>query len=330
MSTITIFSAGGAGTNIATRFAQLHEQPAEGFADINTYFIDTSRSNLSKEIPDDRVFLYKDHDGKALDGNGKLRKSNYSVISESSTIKSIIDKFKPGDLSVVLHSAGGGTGSVAGPLIAKELIRQGLPVIVILVGSTISRTDALNTLNTLKTYENLSHHLESPLNVLYRENSTGRPRHAIDAEIEQYIYLLAAFWSGKNHGLDTADLRNFLFYNKVTDYKPRLTAFDMFSGALNLPDNATPIAAVTLTTESTEVEHGMLVDYQATGVAHEKVAQTARDKLPLHAVVYAGFFPPIVTRLSELLKEHEKKASQVSERTITTSSDRATDDGLIL
>lgn len=326
MGGISLLACGGTGANIASHFAEYHDQHYDGFADIKTYFVDTSRSNLSPSIPDERVFIYRDSDGSQLDGNGKLRKNNIGVLSESSTIKQILHTFKPEDLTIIVSSGGGGTGSVAGPLIAKELISRGELVLVILVGSTMSKTDVKNTLDTLKTYENLAVKLGTPINVLYRENSPTMPRSKVDAEIQQYIYLLGTFFSRQNHGLDSSDLRNFLNYNKVTNYPPRLTAFDLFVGSVKPPQDCLVISAVSLTDESQDVDLGILVDYQVTGVASPKARERIVDKLPLHVATFSGFFPPVVSRLQKLLTEHDQKAQLVSGRTILTGTETGSDD----
>lgn len=105
MSQMNLFLLGGAGANIGKQFVQQNGKKEEGFAHITTYFVDTSRSNLSKDIPEDNIYLF---DG--LDGSGKKRDSNYKSISEST--HDILHRFKPADINVVVGSCGGGKLSV--------------------------------------------------------------------------------------------------------------------------------------------------------------------------------------------------------------------------
>lgn len=98
MSTVKLIGCGGAGVNCVKKFIG---KSGEGFADLDIYMLDTSRSNLPKDIKDDHVYLF---DG--LDGSGKLRASNYSVIAERS--KEIVQKIGHADLYMVVHSASGG------------------------------------------------------------------------------------------------------------------------------------------------------------------------------------------------------------------------------
>jgi len=96
-----IYACGGAALNIASSIVNYDTKNDIGFCDIETYFTDTSKSNLVSKIPDDKTYLIE-----GLDGSGKNRKSNYEVLSECAV--KILHQFKPGDINVVLHSSSGG------------------------------------------------------------------------------------------------------------------------------------------------------------------------------------------------------------------------------
>lgn len=332
---LNIYACGGTGINIATRLAHHHNQQNPGFADIQTYFIDTSRSNLSKDIPDERVYIFKDQMGKTLDGNGKFRRANNDVISDASNMEAILHQFPIGDFNIVIGSASGGTGSIVGPYLAKELLKRKANTIVLLVGSTTSKLDTENTLKTLKTYESLAMTLETPINVLYRENSPLWTRKQIDIEMERYLLLLAAFFSGQNHGLDTADLRNMLNYSIITPYKPRMTAIDLFVGKVVIPKDALAITSVSLTPENEDIQHDFLVDIQYSGVMHTAVADKLQKKSgeqitdSLHAVIFSNFFTEVVNNLEKLLNEYSSKEKRMGTGTIM-GADKANDDGIVL
>lgn len=330
MRKIALFCCGGTGTNLGAEFAKYRDEKTDGLAELATYFIDTSRSNAWPSISDEHVFLYKKPDGAQLDGNGKVRSSNYDVLSESAKINQILNQFKPEDLNIVIHSGGGGTGSVAGPLLVKELIKRKQVVIVIMVGSTTSMLDVKNTLNTLKTYENFAQELGQPINLLYRENSKDRKREEIDNVLRRYIFLLAMMFSGQNHGLDSSDLRNFLNSSTIVGLPPRLTAIDLFAGQIVLPQDSVAIGAISLVSENEEVDLGIMVEYHVQGIVHPKARDKMEANLPLHAAVFSGFFPPHVAKLQSLLNQHEAQTKMVSERTITSSTDQPNRDGLIL
>ncbi len=101
MSRVNLYCCGGASANIGKHFVKYRGKKDPGFSELSPYFIDASRSNLSEHVPDDIIYLV---DG--LDGSGKRRDSNYAVLAEKA--KEILHRFKPADLNIILHSAGGG------------------------------------------------------------------------------------------------------------------------------------------------------------------------------------------------------------------------------
>lgn len=98
---VTVYCCGGAGINIGSFFEQYRDRSEPGFSLLSTIYIDTSHSNINKNIPDEFTYIF---DG--LDGSGKVRKENAEAISIS--VLDILHKFKPGDLSIVISSASGG------------------------------------------------------------------------------------------------------------------------------------------------------------------------------------------------------------------------------
>lgn len=101
MSKVNIYCSGGAASNIGKHFIKYSNQKSSGFAELNTFFIDASRSNIGNDIPEEITYIV---DG--LDGSGKRRDSNYKPLVECH--KEILHKFRPADLNIVLHSASGG------------------------------------------------------------------------------------------------------------------------------------------------------------------------------------------------------------------------------
>jgi hypothetical protein len=99
---LTLYACGGAGINIASAIEQQRGVSDVGMAAVETYYIDTSRSNLlKKSIPAEHVYIFED-----MDGSGKKRNTNASVISDNTL--ALLQKFKPGKFNVVLHSGSGG------------------------------------------------------------------------------------------------------------------------------------------------------------------------------------------------------------------------------
>lgn len=323
MSKVNLYCAGGASANIGKHFVKYRNKKDPGFSELSTYFIDASRSNLDEHIPDEVIYLV---DG--LDGSGKRRDSNYAVLAERS--KEILHRFKPGDLNIVLHSAGGGTGSTLGPILVSELLDRKEPVVVITIGSTGSRIETDNTIKTLKSYEMISRKRELPINVHYRENTGSLGRGVVDNEVQLAVVILTAIFSGENKELDSSDLKNFLNYTRVTSYTPKLSLLDFFSEHIDVGKGQSVVALVTLTDDQTASDATVPVEYQAVGYLSENTKKLVTAKLPIHAAVISGHFNGVIDTLNKKLTEFDEVRSIINEKPIVGEHEQSTDEGLIL
>lgn len=323
MSKMIIYAAGGAAINIASSMAKYTNSKEYGFSEIETYFIDTSSSNIHDDIPEDKCYMVE-----GLDGSGKVRKSNYAVLSECS--KEILHKFKPDDINIVLHSSSGGTGSTLGPIIVSELLSRGLNVIVLTVGSSSSRIETENTMKTLKSYEMIARKTDKPVCMYYKENSVETPRSAVDSSISTALVVLATLFSSDNKELDLSDLTNFLNYNSVTSYGAQLALLELYEKDVVLDKGHTIISAATLidNTSSPDLEHP--IEYQCVGYLPEKIKDIINLDLPIHVTVMAGHFNKTVDRLNKLLSEYDEARKVVVSKSIIDNNDDSTSEGLIL
>lgn len=328
MAKINLYGCGGAGINIASRFLPYLDKKDFGFSEFSLCFIDTSSSNISKDIPKENIYLVE-----GLDGSGKKRDSNYKAISERS--KEIIQKFKPGEINVIIHSASGGSGSVIGPILAGEISSKA-PTVIIMVGSSDSRIETDNTVKTLKTYEVISNKKGYPIAAMYYENSKETPRGKVDSEIHLDLALLSILYSGENLELDTADLSNFINYNNVTSFAPSLARLEFFVGDIDIGKDQIVASVVTLTDMDTDSGVNIPVEYQAVGFITEEVKRAiSKDSLnatiPMHACMILGYFNPMIERLEKKLKDFNEYKSALVHKTIANSGniESATDDGLL-
>lgn len=323
MPKMKIYAAGGTGINIGRNFIKYTGKSNPGFADIETVFIDTSKSNVDPTIPSEMLYLVDN-----LDGSGKLRSSNYTALSECS--KEILHNHKPGDINIVVHSGSGGTGSVIGPILVSELLARGETVVALVIGSTGSRIETTNTSKTLKSYEVISQKRETPVIVGYKENSPSTPRGSVDSEIQTSIVLLSAIFSGANRELDGSDLRNFLNYHKTTSYASKLALLDFFSKDIILGKGQAVVSLVTLTTEDISPEVNIPVEYQAVGFIPEQTHKSVSVDLPIHACVITGYFNAVIDRLDQKIAVYDEARSVVVEKSIAGRDVKSTDDGIIL
>ena len=323
MAKMVLYAAGGAASNIAKHFVKFIDRRDPGFAEIVPYFLDASKSNLSKEIPDEHVYIV---DG--LDGSGKLRASNYEALTACT--EEILYQFKPGDINVVLHSSGGGTGSTLGPILSSELLNRNIPTIVINIGSTASRIEIENTIKTLKSYEVISKKREKPVNMYYRENGDSSTRGTIDFDIQTAVVILAAIFSGSNSELDGADLKNFLDYTRVTSYSAKLALLEFFSKEISINKGQSVVSLVTLVDDKASSDANIPVEYQAVGKLPDQTKELVSVDLPIHATIINGFFNNIIHTLEEKLKVFDEGRRVVTEKSIVGDDIKSTSEGLVL
>lgn len=324
-SKIMLYCAGGAGTNIGSQFIKHRGKENPGFASLDMCFIDTSKSNLNPNIPQDTVYILDD-----LDGSGKLRSSNYVALQEASN--DILHHHKPTDLNVVIHSASGGSGSVIGPILVSELLNRKESVIVILIGSTSSRIETENTVKTLKSYEVISQKRSLPVIASYFENGVDaeHTRALVDQKIQTNIMVLSALFSGSNREMDMADLKNFLNYTAVTSYKPKLSYIDFFSGEIKLGKHQAIVSLATLVDEQTPSDIQSPVEYQAVGFLPEVTKSAVSVPLPIHSAVITGYYNGIIDRLDNKLASYSELRNTVVEKSIADRDIKSTDEGLVL
>lgn len=324
MSTLMLYSCGGAGINLTLPLLRFNGKKEEGFAEMQITFIDTSRSNLrNPDIPENCVYLVE-----GLDGSGKKRDANHRVIAERT--KEILHKHKPCDINVVVHSASGGSGSVLGPTLVSELLARGESVIVVLVGSSDSRIEANNTANTLRSYEVISEKRNMPVISVYYENSKASPRGTVDKNIHTAMVLIAGIYSGENHELDSADLKNFLNYPAVTSFSPKLTHLEFFSKEVEVGKNHTVVGLVTLTDGQTDSVPNIPVEYQAVGYVGDKAKAAISVELPIHAATVVGYYHDAIDRLTATIKNIDELRNTIVDKRIVSGNVSSTDEGLVL
>lgn len=321
-NTIAVYGAGGFGINIANQFQRFVGRKDPGFAKIVPYFIDTSKSNLLESVPENTYLV------EGLDGSGKLRNSNYAIIAEKS--KEILHKFRPADVNIVVHSGGGGSGSVIGPVLASELLARGETVIVLIGGSTSSRIETENTKKTLQSYEMISQKRDKPVICFYRENTKDTPRGVVDNQMQVAVVVLAAIFSGANRELESADLGNWINYNKVTSYSPKLNMLEFHSNTVKLGKNQSLISLATLTDDNHSSDIDVPVEYQCVGYVGEKAKDAISMEMPIHACIVGGVFNQTVADLEEKVAVFDELRAVVVEKSIIKSSSSSTNDGLIL
>lgn len=324
--TITLYGCGGCGINVVKHIMETCEPSSKFFASLNPVYIDTSHSNV--DGVSENTYIIPARNGE--EGSGKVRKENAGSITERAL--QMLEKFQPGDLSIVISSASGGSGSVISPTIVSELLNRSLPVIVFIVGSHASLIERDNTVKTLKSFASVSAIRNVPLIVSYYGNDQDGSRDDIDGMIKEDVVKLSLLFSGCNKELDTRDLTNWLYYNRTTNYAPRVSIFSINNGPLKDVDHNL-ISAATLAGKGMTTHIGEEVDYQCVGYLDSSLIEKFGLTEPVHFVVHEGLFEKIG---ASLIEKHAELQTKVKSRVATVNIvgdndiDQAAPNGLIL
>lgn len=316
---IRLYGCGGFGINIAATFETAAGVVEPGYAEAFPCYVDTSRSNLKPNINPEHVFLLED-----VDGSGKVRKENHQQISR--TVKSIVQKHEPKDLNVVIYSASGGSGSVIGPLIQKELLERGETVVAVVVGSDESIITARNTLNTLKSLEAIAEKTQAPAVVYFEHNEREIKRSEIDARCREVIGSLSILASRQNAEMDSRDIANWAYFNRSTSVASRLALFHVYisNEAAEQVTDAISIASLYETPDA--VQLAIEPEYHTAGYPKGPV----KNFVDTHFVIGLGGVPTIYKRMEQkIATQEQQRASRVVHDKIVSDKDSVTDDGLV-
>lgn len=323
---VRVYACGGCGSNIGSLLENQRVSPNPSIADMEIAYIDTSRSNLKHlNVAEEHTYLFP-----AIDGSGGIRKENAKEISVK--VAEILEQFEPLDISLVVHSGSGGTGSVVGPSIVSSLLDAKKPVAVLMVGDASTRLDANNTMNTLKTYDAIAKMRGLPVVLHFQMNSFETPREHVDKEVKGAAVSLAILWSGNNRELDSKDLFNILNFHIPTTFEPQVAhlSFEQAEGStISASGQVISVATLAKTGQSTAITPAP--EFQRVGYVVDDAPQSLLDSMPTHFVVTDGIFTDVNELLKSTLKQHEIQAqSRTKTEGFLTDADKPTPSGLVL
>jgi hypothetical protein len=200
---VAVYGCGGMGTNIINQFGKDLSNK------VKIRIIDTSKSNL----------INTPYETTIIDGNGsgKLRGANVESINKYISSEAFVDK-EPEDINIVIFSLSGGSGSVIGPLLIKELHRQNKAVVALVVAETISQLDTENTSRTFMSLEGICEADDIYLPVMVFDNSFTRSK--VDNAIKHRLTILTDFLTTNVFELDKSDKINWLRPDITIDAVP--------------------------------------------------------------------------------------------------------------
>lgn len=200
-----------------------------------------------------------------------------------------------------------------------------------MIGSTTCEQEIKNTINTVLSYESISQKRSKSVSAVYIENGKDGTMSQVDAVAKIQMLLLAAVWSGENHGLDSKDLDNFLNYERISKYPAGLVGLKIYDAKVQaeLQKGQAVASVVSLVRQGEDPSPGIMVGSHTYGVISEAASDAIRMATPIHLHTVAGYFATIVNELKTKLQEAEElyRVNPVN----TLKIDMAVqDDGLVL
>lgn len=305
--TAQVYACGGTGVNIAKQISDL---------DIDICFIDSSDANL-RDVKSDQVYLI---DGQ--EGAGKDRSITYHNFKD--VVGDVLIKFKPSkDINIVVSSLSGGSGSVLGPLLVRQLIESGQPVVVIGVDSRSSVIEMRNSVNTLKTYKATSNQLKKSIALFYVSEHTRREA---DKQVLSMVNLFSLLVNRESTAeFDITDLRNFLMFENVTENEADVSVLiPSANEAINPEKGTSVVSTILLTTDREASIQPVIPEYLATCV----VTDPAYNLEDIRIDNVLGKLGLIIEEFEETIKvqQDNKKVNRVKELVVESN----TEDGFVV
>lgn len=332
-NTIRVYAVGGGGTNLGLRLEEFTRE-APGFSKLDICYADTSESNLiglKDQGPIQRFHrIVGLDDSKPIDGSGGKRDTNIDELVQSS--REILQKFKPGRWNIILGSIAGGTGSVLGPLLARELMERNESVIIVGIGSQATGNETRNTRGAIRSYANMAQTAEQPLVMAYYENERVEDRPRNDDAVEIVVCAVSALLSGQNRELDSEDLRNFLRFDRVTPHSGvQLARLQLVRGddsAIGSGEALLAVATLARSPEKSGFAHR--VEARPIGYYQNNGMDERLGEAPFHFVLTDGFFDRVLTRLDAVDAEFEKAKQAARRGSDLTAGGKKTSTGIVL
>lgn len=317
-----IYACGGAAINIVSQIPTLTVNP-DLMADFEVVQIDTSKSNMTTRATNFESYLLT---MAGVDGGGKDRTENKDLIAEHT--KPILKKHPPGDVNIVISTGSGSSGSTAATHLVSELLSRGEAVVVLLIGTTGSRKEALNTIETLTNYEQIARKRNAPVIMHYMQNSPAMPREKVNEQMLSMITYVAILFSRKNGGMDTMDTRNLLYFTKPEVTKgglpPQLYSLTVLlretsdTGEAKFIEDVenlgNVLAAATLTRvgNPTELPEDFMPEYHTEGFVPDMKDSKAFDKQSVNYLITDGLVESFTQGLRKFAKRDKPQVSASS------------------
>jgi len=225
-----------------------------------------------------KTYTYKT---KAKDGCGRNR--NAAVEPVKRELDSLAVACPPGDVVIMLHSLGGGSGNVQARYYGELAASQGKLVFSLGVGSKSNTKEITNTIGSLASLEKAVSDAGAPIIFCPFFNQNEAKRAEVNAQVIETLKMLELLFSGICKTPDESDLASWVNFHKITKAEPMLTSIVFLDGSAKSDDWAkveSIESVITLTTEESPAPLPILPAFDIWGQLPPKYILKAEGKLP--------------------------------------------------
>lgn len=307
MSTLRVFACGGAGINLA----DLWKRTGKSVAIQEALFVgtDTSENN----IPEGESFPIEHRHGKR--GGGKRREMNYE--GTEPFIDDVLSRHKPGDFNIVIYSTSGSTGGIQGPVIVQRLLKQGIPVVSVIIVDQASHKEATNTSAVFQSLDNFRRALKVNVVFDYIDNADFRTRGQANQQIINRLDFLSLFLTDQHTEADHADVSTLLRANEPSKTPATLCRITFHKDwAEDQKPEGNPVAAMSLFYNGDDVANIIpSLAYRVTGVMNPNISPN--NFKDIHMLLE---FDETIKHIQQMVQDNKDRELQAKQQFLETKS----------
>lgn len=297
-----VYACGGTGIN---QVALCKDESVKNAA----VYVDCSRSDSAQHGIDD-VFIFSNvmAQDDENDGSGKVRNANLEIIAPQ--MPKFLKENPPGDYNVIVSSDSGGTGPIINHLLVEQLVKLGLPFIIMLTGSQSSLIECSNGVKALNGFNNIGLNNEVAVPLVYHNNNrTNATSTGNDKSVADILTQLSMLFSNDYYRLDTQDKQNLLMPTNVTNFDGGLIELYCRTGELDQKDGSNTILSILTLADTLDAAPSLVsAEYFAFG-------EDANIKEPIHYILGVE---NIVNIVNFVIEAEEKKLEEANARSNLT------------
>jgi len=340
---IIVYGIGGAGINVSNSIKSYLESLDENFSNFIFETIDTTIKTV-QSYPELLDNFWKIESTRVsadqLDGLAGERKDKVVAVEIQKSMQRYIDTIKNGTdknkYHVVIFSGSGGTGSVAGSLLIKEMLLKEFTVLPIIISDSSTYLKANNTINTIVGLNSISKSTKTALPIGYfinnlKSNTTPISENTVNKDIQKMLELLAMFTSGTVKDIDNKDMNNFLIPSRYSTFEVAPGLYRLSAKIKKVDDKNTILIRTVLSPSVKDVNISVPLLDNKTGIVNDgHINHIGDDIFPIFLTIEKGTINKTVESLQTVLKELESLKNIDSDVLDSLSDSNEDDTGLCL